>query len=92
VIEDRQALEVIADQVEHQGDVDGVIPAHLCAPPGLLGDVVEWINATSRNVVPQHALGAALSLPGRAHGAPLGRADAAPDELLLPERRRLRFR
>jgi hypothetical protein len=47
---------------------DGVIPPELCAPPGLLGDVVNWITASARTPVPQHNLGAALALLGAIMG------------------------
>jgi hypothetical protein len=45
-----------------------MIPAAICSPPGLLGDVVAWITETSRTPVPQHNLGAAIALLGAVMG------------------------
>lgn len=36
-------------------------PAHLLSPPGILGQVVQWINATSRKPQPQFAVQAAIA-------------------------------
>lgn len=48
--------------------VDTVLSAELCQPAGLLGEVVEWFNATASTPVPQMNLGAAISLLGAAMG------------------------
>lgn len=45
-----------------------IIPPHLCTPPGLLGEIVEWINHTARTPVPQHNLGAAVAFLGAIMG------------------------
>lgn len=54
----------------------GVIPAHLCTPPGLIGDVVEWMNATDDRPSPQMNLGATLAFLG----ALMGRRFAHPSK------------
>lgn len=45
-------------------EVDGVVPEAACFPPGLLGEIVEWIVASSETPSPQLALGAAIVLLG----------------------------
>lgn len=52
------------------------LPAHLCEVPGLVGDIVNWLNRTARNPSPTLNLGAALSyvgaLAGRRYEGPTG--------------------
>lgn len=60
---------------QHPGAPDfGIIPADLCTPPGLIGDIVEWIDASDEGVAPQLALGATLGFLG----AVMGRRYAHP--------------
>jgi hypothetical protein len=44
------------------------LPPHLCEVPGLVGDIVNWINRTARNPSPTLNLGAALSYVGALAG------------------------
>lgn len=44
------------------------LPAHLCEVPGLVGDIVSWLNRTARNPSPTLNLGAALSYVGALAG------------------------
>jgi hypothetical protein len=52
------------------------LPRHLCEVPGLVGDIVDWLNKTARNPSPTLNLGAALSyvgaLAGRRYEGPTG--------------------
>lgn len=45
-----------------------ILPAELCQPAGLLGEVVEWFSRTASTPVPQHNLGAAIALLGTCMG------------------------
>lgn len=54
--------------VVHEAPATGELPSHLTVPPGLVGDIVEWIVATSRFPLPALALGAALTIVGTAAG------------------------
>lgn len=47
---------------------DGTIPDDMCAPPGLLGDVVNYIIDTASMPIPQHALASALVFVGTIMG------------------------
>lgn len=49
----------------HKGTV---IPAELCTPPGLIGDIVEWMNACSPVPSPQLNLSIALAFLGTIFG------------------------
>lgn len=53
------------------------LPDHLTAPPGLVGQIADWINVTSRAPSPTLALGAALAFMG----ALAGRRYAGPTNL-----------
>ena len=53
---------------------DYAMPAHLMAPPGLVGDVAAWITATARRPNVVLNLGAALTVVGTA----IGRLVAGP--------------
>jgi hypothetical protein len=55
-------------------EVDGVIPEALCFPPGILGEIVDWIVASADTPSPPLALGAALNL----FGALIGRRFEGP--------------
>lgn len=46
----------------------GIVPPALCTPPGLIGDLVEWIVATDDAPHPQLALGAAIAFLGSLTG------------------------
>lgn len=46
----------------------GIIPQSLCTPPGLIGDLVEWMNASDDRPSPQMNLGAAISFLGSLMG------------------------
>lgn len=52
------------------------LPAHLCEVPGLVGEMVDWLNRTARNPSPTLNLGSALayvgSLAGRRYEGPTG--------------------
>ena len=52
------------------------LPPHLCEVPGLVGQIVTWLNRTARNPSPTLNLGAALSyvgaLAGRRYEGPTG--------------------
>jgi hypothetical protein len=54
----------------------GGLPPHLCEVPGLVGQIVEWLNLTARNPSPTLNLGAALAyvgaLAGRRYEGPTG--------------------
>ncbi|RVN04096.1 bifunctional DNA primase/polymerase [Sinorhizobium meliloti] len=49
--------------VQHDG-----LPPYLCEVPGLVGDIVSWLNRTARNPSPTLNLGAALSYVGALAG------------------------
>lgn len=53
-----------------------IIPADVCAPPGLLGDVVRWMTAAEDTPAPQLNLGAAIAFLG----ALMGRRFAHPSK------------
>lgn len=55
---------------------DAAFPDHLTRPPGLVGEIVEWIVATARRPSRVMALGAALTLVGTA----MGRHRAGPTQ------------
>ena len=60
-------IEIVAPTIEESSRVASagpVIPAHLCQPAGLLGEIVEWMNASASTPLPAHNLGAALGLLG----------------------------
>ncbi|MDF2809521.1 MAG: hypothetical protein K0S56_552 [Microvirga sp.] len=44
------------------------LPPGLCYPPGLVGDIAQWLHDTARNPSPTLNLGAALSLMGALAG------------------------
>lgn len=46
----------------------GVIPADLCTPPGLLGDIVSWMVASDDRPSPTMCLGAAIAFLGAIAG------------------------
>lgn len=52
------------------------LPTHLCEVPGLVGQIVSWLNKTARNPSPTLNLGAALTyvgaLAGRRYEGPTG--------------------
>jgi hypothetical protein len=54
----------------------GIVPVRLCTPPGLIGDVVEWIVASDDAPLPQLALGATIAFLG----ALMGRRFAHPSK------------
>lgn len=53
------------------------LPPHLCEVPGLVGEIVDWLNRTARNPSPTLNLGAALTYVG----ALAGRRYAGPTKL-----------
>lgn len=67
-----------ADVIEMPADdrevVDGVIPDAACFPPGILGEIVDWIVQSADTPSPPLALGAALNL----FGALIGRRFEGP--------------
>jgi hypothetical protein len=54
----------------------GLIPIELCTPPGLIGEIVEWMNAADDRPSPQMNLGAAIGFVG----ALMGRRFAHPSK------------
>lgn len=52
------------------------LPSHLCSVPGLVGEIVDWLNRSARNPSPTLNLGAALTymgaLAGRRYEGPTG--------------------
>ncbi len=74
-IKDEQVDEPPAPPVPSAAKSDG-LPPHLCEVPGLVGEIVDWLNKTARNPSPTLNLGAALSyvgaLAGRRYEGPTG--------------------
>jgi hypothetical protein len=62
---DEDTGELVEEAPKPAGDG---FPEHLARPPGLVGELVEWICATARRPSRIMALGAALSLVGTAMG------------------------
>lgn len=67
--------EIIETEIVATHDGSGLPPA-LCIAPGLVGDIVEWLNRSARNPSPTLNLGAALAyvgaLAGRRYEGPTG--------------------
>src|SRR5262249_20783157 len=62
--------------MEEPGIPSGDLPASVLAVPGLLGDIVQWIVASSQKPQPALALGAAVTVLGTA----MGRQIAGPTD------------
>jgi hypothetical protein len=56
------------DEEAPEGLPGGLIAPDLCTPPGLIGDVVEWMNGSADRPLPQANLGAALAFLGSLMG------------------------
>lgn len=66
--EDGNLVEALTGATVAPSPVASDLPAHLLAPPGLVGDIARWITATASRPQPALALGAALCLVGTAAG------------------------
>lgn len=68
IIAETDDAPTLAAEVAEISNSGTVIPAELCTPPGLLGDIVDWMNRSSPVPSPQLNLSAALALLGALYG------------------------